>query len=541
MVITKFDLQRIMPRCPEFGMWAEILNMVMEEFEINTVLRASAFLAMCADQSNQLTVLNERFSKECANNLYANKFGNGGPATGDAWRFRGRGIFHIIGRSNYRSLGNALDLPLEDRPELLEDPYIAARSAAHYWQSRSLNKLADKKDFHSIEKCIDGAQHGLDEAVVYWEIAQLVLSESSYLNAPGDSLRLKRGCASQQEHISYGDDILRGNSNTSKSQQNPSTSISDPPRSAYAVLDCPDSAIAEEEFTLIVGLGKEQANNVTGGTMIRPPSSIGPYRLTIQAVADGFMLRTGESWRRELMVTAEAPYPTVEFHLTPEAQQKNLQPRIIQAMYSVDGQTMGAAFRPITVVKTAGLLDTLTPKTVEQGIDFSIPTNPIAPDLTIRILEDAEREGRLLWDFDSPHADIITALSHEPIKTYIGQNPQAFTRLLINRVNLREGQEDLYPFLCGIGQEIADKMPTEFWTLFTALIALSKKLKRTPTVLLLSQEPYIPWELAVVEPLLDSNAPPFLSAQVNLGRWVLRQRRPKLPPPTSTQLSKYTR
>jgi CHAT domain-containing protein len=52
-------------------------------------------------------------------------------------------------------------------------------------------------------------------------------------------------------------------------------------------------------------------------------------------------------------------------------------------------------------------------------------------------------------------------------------------------------------------------------------------------ILILSAEPYVPWELAVVDPPLDSSAPPFLSAQANVGRWVLGQRRPKLPPPSA--------
>lgn len=316
------------------------------------------------------------------------------------------------------------------------------------------------------------------------------------------------------------------------SPQAPTTTTADPPRTAYAVLNCPDSVVAQQEFTLVVGLGKEQSANVFSGPMERPASSVGPYKLTIQVVADRFILRTGESWRREVMVTAEAPYPTVDFRLTPEPQQENLQPRIIQAMYSVDGQTMGVAFRPITVVKQADLLDALSAKPAEPGIDFSIPTDRTAPDLTLRILQDVDRQGGLLWTFESPHQGLD--LPDEPIKTNIGSDPQGFTRILIQKVNAREGKPGLYSFLRGIGQHIAEKMPQEFWRL---LRAVATRSNGTLMVLLLSEEPYVPWELAWVdEPLLDPNAPPFLSAQLSLGRWVLGQQRPKLPPPAAVQV-----
>ncbi len=58
-------------------------------------------------------------------------------------------------------------------------------------------------------------------------------------------------------------------------------------------------------------------------------------------------------------------------------------------------------------------------------------------------------------------------------------------------------------------------------------------------ILFLSAEPYVPWELAVVEPALDPSAPPFLSAQANVGRWVLGQRRPKLPPPSTLSVRSF--
>src|SRR5439155_4398510 len=64
----------------------------------------------------------------------------------------------------------------------------------------------------------------------------------------------------------------------------------DPPRSAYALLDCPGVVVAEEEFDLTVGISAAPTAGVTGGPMVRPESSVGPYTLSVQVVADGFRL-----------------------------------------------------------------------------------------------------------------------------------------------------------------------------------------------------------------------------------------------------------
>jgi CHAT domain len=307
----------------------------------------------------------------------------------------------------------------------------------------------------------------------------------------------------------------------------------DPPRSAYALLDCPGVVVAEEEFELTVGISPTPTPGVTGGPMVRPETSVGPYTLSVQVVADGFRLAGGQaSWRQDLLVTADAPYPTFVLRLAAEPQIERIRPKAIQAMYSVDGQTIGMAVRSVAVVRSQDLIVAAEEEPQEGGVDITIPSEKTAPDLTVRILHSrSDGEGRLLWTFESPHR--IPA-PDAPVVADIGRNPEAFAKQLVEQVAVHEGQPGLYQYLMGVGNTVADQVPQEFWE---ALQAIGGQIGgRSPSVMFLSEEPYVPWELAVVDPPLDETLPPFLSAQASVGRWVLGHRRPKLPPPVDVKV-----
>jgi hypothetical protein len=293
--------------------------------------------------------------------------------------------------------------------------------------------------------------------------------------------------------------------------------------------------VAEREFTWTAGLAPKPGSGVVGGALELPPASAGAFVLSIQLVAEGFRLREGESWRRELTVTEEEPYPGTAFHLTAEPQDLPLVARTIQALYAVGGQTIGVAFRPIAVARDRAAAAIAEPLPVEPGIDLPLPASGTAPDLTVRISNPAH-DGILLWTFETPHAGI--ELPREPLRTEIGSEPQLFARLLVDKVNLNEGQPGLAKLIAGNGVKIADQMPLQVGELLRAVAA---RVGGPPTLLLLSEEPYIPWELACIdEPLPDPKAPPFLAAQARVGRWVLGNRRPKVPPPLEVEVRAFS-
>ncbi len=317
---------------------------------------------------------------------------------------------------------------------------------------------------------------------------------------------------------------------------------SDPPRTAYSRFDAPEVAVAGVEMEVIVGLAAKPSPGVVGGPLSRPDTSVGPYTLTIQLVADGFRLRDGETLRRAVPVTAEESYPTTVFHLTPEAQTEAVRARFLQAFYEVEGQTIGMAVRPVAVVLRPELKAGVPKPAGAAGLDLALQANRVAADLEIRILLDADHPGRLLWTFTSPHAGAPLPDRALPSEVGEGLEVKAFARSIIDQVNHREGKAGVYNTLAGIGTKIARQMPDEIWGLLRAVGGFAKD--GIPNVLILSQEPYVPWELArIYEPLLDPEAPPFLAAQANVGRWVLPRQvsgsdqRPRQPPPTEVQVN----
>src|SRR6202040_3891 len=101
---------------------------------------------------------------------------------------------------------------------------------------------------------------------------------------------------------------------------------------------------------------------------------LGPYTLTIQIIADRFTLKAGESWRVDLPVTVEKPYPAATLHLVPAAADEPIRPASIRVMYSVEGHPIGLAVRPVAVVKSAELLATAPPQPPATAVDMNIPT-----------------------------------------------------------------------------------------------------------------------------------------------------------------------
>ena len=170
-MITLDDLRAICTRTKAAVLerYVEPLNAAMHEYAIDeNPARETHFLAQVAHESGGFNYVRELATGDA----YEGRKDLGNTETGDGRRYRGRGLIQITGRANYAACGEAMGLDLVGHPELLEEPVNAARSAAWFWDSRNLNKLADLGDARAITKRINGGTNGLQDRLTYLALAQ---------------------------------------------------------------------------------------------------------------------------------------------------------------------------------------------------------------------------------------------------------------------------------------------------------------------------------------------------------------------------------
>lgn len=163
--------------------FAAPLSAACARFAIDTPARIAGFVAQCRVESQEFTRLVESlyythaerivatFPREVpsatapslvehpealANVVYADRMGNGPRASGDGWKYIGRGVAQITGRRGYAALQAALGRPYLAQPELLEQPDDACLSAAWYWHSTNCNAMAEARDWNAITLAFNG-------------------------------------------------------------------------------------------------------------------------------------------------------------------------------------------------------------------------------------------------------------------------------------------------------------------------------------------------------------------------------------------------
>jgi putative chitinase len=177
--------------------FVEPLNDAMEEFEINTPQRIAMFLAQVGHESGGLTHRKENLNysadglrkifpkyfktrdaneyhrqpEKIANVVYSGRMGNGDEASGDGWKFCGRGLIQLTGRTNYTAFAEYMSMSVEEVVDYLETEEGAAMSAGWFWDSRDLNQWADKGDVLTVTKKINGGTIGLEDRKKHYQEA----------------------------------------------------------------------------------------------------------------------------------------------------------------------------------------------------------------------------------------------------------------------------------------------------------------------------------------------------------------------------------
>lgn len=166
-MLNKAILLQIMPHAKNVDVLLPFLLGGMQAYQIDTTLRENHFLAQIAHESGEF-----RYLKEIASGrAYEGRMDLGNNQQGDGIRFKGRGLIQITGRTNYAHLSRDLGMDFLAQPVLLETPEYACLSAAWFWNSKNLNVWADKDDFLTITKRINGGTNGLEDRQMYLERA----------------------------------------------------------------------------------------------------------------------------------------------------------------------------------------------------------------------------------------------------------------------------------------------------------------------------------------------------------------------------------
>lgn len=180
----------------------EALNEFGDRYEINTTTRIGHFLGQAAIETGFFRYKSENLNysaehlvqifprhfpdletasryarnpEAIANRVYANRLGNGDEASGDGWRYRGRGTFQLTGKDNYNRYAELSGFPILEDPDLLaRDLVISAAVAMAAWQAIGLNEYADANDIRAVSRGVNRGNplarapaHGESERIVW--------------------------------------------------------------------------------------------------------------------------------------------------------------------------------------------------------------------------------------------------------------------------------------------------------------------------------------------------------------------------------------
>jgi hypothetical protein len=314
---------------------------------------------------------------------------------------------------------------------------------------------------------------------------------------------------------------------------------------AWPRVEAPQVVAAGQAFELVVGFAPQQQAGVSGGVMNLPRrthEADETLNMTVELIAQG--LDAPQGWSRPLKVRladptqAEARFQLVGRPPLPMPGHDGITLTTLEVRYVLDGSVCGTASRPLVVTAVAGqTLDrpfgqpwsTQPP----QASPVTLQADSHTPDLTIEIVKPDRNaaSGRYLCKLYSPHA---LGGDMGPHEMDLGQDAKTFAKQLVDEVRLFAGNVLIETTLEAAGRAVAERLPA---AVFDALAEVATRTQPgPPAVLIVSAEPYVPWELAWLDTPLDAQRPAHLGAQTLLGRWLRDDSGAAPPRPGTTPL-----
>jgi hypothetical protein len=291
---------------------------------------------------------------------------------------------------------------------------------------------------------------------------------------------------------------------------------------AYPALSAPSQAIPETPFDIFVGFRDDPDPNLPGIPLIHVASPDPKEDCLVLLVADGLTLDREQDYlplRRNVQTRFTG---TLNLKVTEAS---------VKALFIYQGQLIGAAKR--YVQSTPEAVNVSTPESAGRRNPCRVTAPSAASYVDITVSVTHVQDGTLLWRLIAP---TVPQIAERFFRTTLSDSKQFAADLLRDLKTQNHTGIAARNILETMGQDIAALMPSEF---FDILQAVHVTVKRAPTLLWLTNEVYVPWELAYCPQPLDPNAPPFLAAQTQMGRW-LEDENVMLPPAVMLDVKRLT-
>lgn len=215
MVLTKDHVEQMLHGNPDIGEWFSAMSLLFPKYEIDSTARIAGFIAQCSHESQNFKTLEENLNysaeglnkifpkyfvragrdaqayhrqpEKIANIVYANRMGNGDTASGDGWKYRGRGVIQLTGKDNYSRFAKHIGKSLDDTIAYLKTKQGALESACWFWKTNGLNEIADSGDIVAMTKRINGGTIGLEDRKAHYAKALAILGGKTVVSTSQQS------------------------------------------------------------------------------------------------------------------------------------------------------------------------------------------------------------------------------------------------------------------------------------------------------------------------------------------------------------------